>query len=243
MTINVVEKIDDLVKIRRALISVSDKTDLDFFVRGIYSVNPNLVIYSTGGTFSRLKEIISPIVGAESIGQLLRQVSDYTGQKELQGGLVKTLDWKIYLGLLTETYNKAHQADMAAAGAVPIDLLVNNLYPFNKTVAQPDVTFEKARGNIDIGGPAMLRAAAKNFHRVMVATEPRQYQAIIDELRANKGCSTLKTRYRLFRQAFDNTKGYDTGIVDYGLRVDYDQVIKCYNIQNPSQKKGGNTDD
>ena len=107
MTINVVSKIDDRVKVRHALISVSDKTGLEQLVPGLRQINPKIRIFSTGGTFNRLQEILG-----SAADQCLTQVSDYTGQPETQGGLVKTLDFRIYLGLLTETYNNAHQADL-----------------------------------------------------------------------------------------------------------------------------------
>ena len=143
MAINIVEKIDHLVPVRRVLMSVSDKSSLDTFVPELMAVNPDIKIFSTGGTYSRLREIL----GA-SAGLHLTQVSDYTGQPETQGGLVKTLDFKIYLGLLTETYNEAHQGDLKRTGSVPIDMVVVNLYPFKETIASPDVTVEKARQRI-----------------------------------------------------------------------------------------------
>ncbi len=144
-----VAKIDDSVKVKHVLVSVSDKSGLDEFIPKLLGINPDIRFFSTGGTFTRLREILK-----EKAGSCLRQVSDYTGQPETQGGLVKTLDFKIYLGLLTETYNSAHQADLKRTDAVPIDMVIVNLYPFKETIARPDVTVEQARGNIDIGGPA-----------------------------------------------------------------------------------------
>ncbi|MCA1787017.1 MAG: hypothetical protein LC657_13675, partial [Desulfobacteraceae bacterium] len=129
MAKNVVEKIDGLVKINTMLVSVSDKTGLEKLIPAMTALNPNLIILSTGGTFGRLQEILG-----ERADQHLHQVSDYTGQPETQGGLVKTLDFKIYLGLLTETYNEAHQADLERTGARPIDMVVANLYPFGQTI-------------------------------------------------------------------------------------------------------------
>ncbi len=107
MSINVVERIDDLVKIQNVLVSVSDKSGLDQFIPDLVEINPDIQIFSTGGTYGRISEILG-----ESAGATLTQVSDFTGQPETQGGLVKTLDFKIYLGLLTETYNDAHQGDL-----------------------------------------------------------------------------------------------------------------------------------
>ena len=114
MAMNIVDKIDRLVPVRHVLMSVSDKSGLDTFVPELMAVNPDLKIFSTGGTFARLKEILGPSADAH-----LTQVSDYTGQPETQGGLVKTLDFKIYLGLLTETYNEAHQGTLAAPPVCP----------------------------------------------------------------------------------------------------------------------------
>jgi phosphoribosylaminoimidazolecarboxamide formyltransferase/IMP cyclohydrolase len=145
----------------------------------------------------------------------LRQVSDYTGQPEMQGGLVKTLDFKIYLGLLSETDNAAHRADLERTGAAVIDMVVANLYPFEQTVAAARATLEDARANIDIGGPCMVRAAAKNFHRVAVLTDPSDYPAVTDELARQHGTLGLATRYRLAQKAFRLIARYDAAIADY----------------------------
>jgi phosphoribosylaminoimidazolecarboxamide formyltransferase/IMP cyclohydrolase len=179
MAMNVVSKIDNRVKVNHALISVSDKTGLENLVPALKRINPDLRIFSTGGTYQRIQEIL----GAAADG-CLTQVADYTGQPETQGGLVKTLDFRIYLGLLTETYNDAHQADLARTDSVAIDMVVVNLYPFKSTVARQDTTVENARGNIDIGGPCMIRAAAKNFIRVASVVDPADYGTIIDQLAA-----------------------------------------------------------
>ena len=158
----------------------------------------------------------------------LRQVSDYTGQPETQGGLVKTLDFKIYLSLLTETYNPEHAADLARTGAEPIDLVVVNLYPFTETVSRREVTPEQARANIDIGGPCMLRAAAKNFLRVAAVVDPADYGGLLAEMAAGGGALSLATRFRLAQKAFAATAEYDRAIAAYlgGLKVP--EVFACY---------------
>ena len=223
MTLNIVDKIDDPVSVRHVLISVSDKTGLEELVPRLREINPDVRFFSTGGTYKRLQEIL----GA-SADQSLTQVSDYTGQPETQGGLVKTLDFKIYLGLLTETYNDAHQSDLKRTDAVPIDMVVVNLYPFKSTIEQQGVTVEKARGNIDIGGPCMIRASAKNFIRVASVVDPADYKAIVEELAANSGCTSLKMRYRLACKAFDHTASYDTAIAAYLADKSEEQVSSCY---------------
>ena len=223
MAMNIVNRIDNSVGIRHVLISVSDKSGLDAFVPQLVTLNPDLKIFSTGGTFSRLQEIL----GASAESHLTR-VSEYTGQPETQGGLVKTLDFKIYLGLLTETYNDAHQDDLKRTSAVPIDMVVVNLYPFQETVSKADVTVEKARGNIDIGGPCMIRASAKNFIRVASVVNPADYAMILAELRSNQGALSLGMRFRLAQKAFEHTAVYDRAIADFlGMKALSD-VESCY---------------
>jgi len=223
MAINIVDKIDDQVKIRHILVSVSDKSGLDAFIPELVEINPELKIFSTGGTFARIKEILG-----NSAGDRLVQVSDYTGQPETQGGLVKTLDFKIYLGLLTETYNEAHQSDLKRTDGVSIDMVVVNLYPFKETIAKPDVTVEMARGNIDIGGPCMIRASAKNLIRVASVVDPGDYAGIVSELRTNQGALTLDLRFRLAQKAFDHTAAYDRTIADFLKSKSGDDVKACY---------------
>ncbi|MDP6490875.1 MAG: hypothetical protein QGG69_03765, partial [Kiritimatiellia bacterium] len=158
-------------------------------------------------------------------------VSSYTGQPEMQGGLVKTLDFKIYLGLLSETYNEAHARDLERTGGVALDMVVVNLYPFKDTVAKPDVTPEMARTNIDIGGPCMVRASAKNFLRVASVTDPADYAEILAELQARDGCISLQRRFELARKAFAHTAAYDTAIAGYFGGLDVATIGGGYQVQ------------
>lgn len=211
---NIVERVDDWLKIDRVLVSVSDKSGLDSFIPALIDINPEVQFYSTGGTF----KAIAGILGPERADIHLTLISDYTGQPETQGGLVKTLDFKIYLGLLTETYNEAHQRDMARAEAVALDMVVVNLYPFEATVAREGVTVEEARANIDIGGPCMLRAAAKNYLRVAPVVDPADYPALIKALTAEEahhGMLNLEQRFELARKAFAHTAAYDRAICGF----------------------------
>jgi phosphoribosylaminoimidazolecarboxamide formyltransferase / IMP cyclohydrolase len=227
MAMNIVEKIDDRVHVKHVLISVSDKSGLETFVPRLLTINPDMRILSTGGTFARLREILG-----SRADDCLMQVADYTGQPETQGGLVKTLDFKIYLGLLTETYNDAHRSDLQRTGAVPIDLVVVNLYPFRETVAKAGITPEQARGNIDIGGPCMIRAAAKNFIRVAAVVDPGDYGNIADEMTADDGSTSLALRYQLARKAFAHTAEYDTAVAGYLGAVDITTVQATYRRQD-----------
>jgi phosphoribosylaminoimidazolecarboxamide formyltransferase / IMP cyclohydrolase len=222
MSVNFVQRIDDGVKVQNVLASVSDKTGLDRLVPALVKINPAVRIYSTGGTFTALQQLL----GAGS--KNLVSVSDYTGQPEMQGGLVKTLDFKIYLGLLSETYNPAHADDLKRTQGVAIDMVVVNLYPFVQTVAKPDATPEKARANIDIGGPCMVRASAKNFLRVASVTDPADYDGVIRELEASRGVLSLKTRFGLSQKAFAHTAAYDTAIAAYLRGKSFDDVKACY---------------
>lgn len=237
---NIVNKIDGNVKINHVLISVSDKTGLDVLVPGLVAINPGVKIYSTGGTYKKINEILKDSTSVKTtVGEqrmlstaqhTLIQVSAYTGQPEMQGGLVKTLDFKIYLGLLSETYNDAHKEDLQRTGAVAIDMVVSNLYPFSATIAQPDVTPEKARANIDIGGPCMVRASAKNFLRVASVTDPGEYEHILSELNKSGGYLSLQTRQKLAAKAFTHTAQYDKGISDYFNGIDFKEIESCYTI-------------
>ena len=209
--VNIVQKVDNWVDIRHVLLSVSDKTDLEVLIPGLMAVNRTISFYSPGGRYARSSGILDPM----STAQHLMQVSDYTGQPETQGGLVKTLDFKIYLGLLTETYNEAHRADLARTTAIPIDMVVVNLYPFQETIAREGVTVEEARANIDIGGPCMLRAAAKNYLRVTPIVDPADYAPLLSKLRANRGALDLTTRFEYARKAFAHTANYDAAISAY----------------------------
>jgi len=228
MAVNIVEQSDDTVRVDHVLISVSDKTGLDSFIPGLIRINSGLTLYSTGGTYQALRKIL----GEADASQYLVQVSDYTGQPEMQGGLVKTLDFKIYLGLLSETYNHAHENDLKRVNGIKFDMVVVNVYPFAQTVAAPGVTPEQARANIDIGGPCMVRAAAKNFLRVASVTNPADYGRILSELKQSGGTLSLKTRFELAKKAFAHTAGYDTAIAGYLAESDFKAVKDCYTIMN-----------
>ena len=223
MIINFVERVDDLLPVKNILVSVSDKTGIDRFIPDLVKINPQIRIFSTGGTFGRLREILG-----DAHASRLMQVSDYTGQPETQGGLVKTLDFKIYLGLLSETYNDAHQGDLKRTNSVPIDMVGVNLYPFKETISKSDVTVEQARGNIDIGGPCMIRASAKNYIRVASVVDPADYDRILSVLKANRGATSLDLRFRLARKAFAHTAVYDRTSADFLAAKAIDDVKNCY---------------
>ncbi len=189
--------------IRRALISVSNKTGIVEFARRLRRFDVEII--STGGTARVLRE-----AGIE-----VRDISDVTGFPEMLDGRVKTLHPRIHGALLALRDNPEHQSAMDEQGIEPIDLVVVNLYPFEQTVAREGVTLDEAIEQIDIGGPAMVRSSAKNFHEVAVLVSPGLYRKVADELQINRGALLLSTRARLARLAFLQTAKYDRAIVHY----------------------------
>ncbi len=192
-----------MVKIKRAILGVYDKTDIVEFAKALGNFGAELL--STGGTARTLK----------AGGVTVREVSDYTGFPEMMDGRVKTLHPKIHGGLLAMRDNETHMKEAKDNGVGMIDMVVVNLYPFEATIAKPDVTLEDAIENIDIGGPTMIRAAAKNFKYVAVVTNVGQYQSILDEMEKNDGCLSLETRFELAKAVFELTSHYDTAITGY----------------------------
>ncbi|MCL2704928.1 MAG: hypothetical protein FWE72_01830 [Spirochaetaceae bacterium] len=225
MSLNIVSEIDNNIKIKNVIISVSDKRNLDYFAQKLIKNNPDIKIYSTGGTYKYLTDI-----GGIKEGENLISISNYTRQPEMQGGLVKTLDFRIYIGILSEKYNIEHKKDIERTSSVEFDMVVVNLYPFDNVIKKDEVTPEEARSNIDIGGPCMLRASAKNFHRVASVCDPSEYEAIIKEMEENSGQLSLETRFKLSCSAFDHTASYDTTIAKYLASINAANFKKYYNI-------------
>ena len=193
----------DLVKIKRALISLSDKTGAVEFARELTSLGVEII--STGGTAKTLRES----------GIDVKDVSEVTGFPEMMDGRVKTLHPKIHGAFLALRDKSDHIASMNEHGIEPIDLVVINLYPFEETVAKNGVSLEEAVENIDIGGPAMIRSASKNWRSVAVVTDPRLYGGIVEELKEKDGSLSLVTRQRLATLAYTRTASYDLAISSY----------------------------
>ena len=190
-------------KIERAIISVTDKSGIVEFAKSLSELG--VQILSTGGTARALRE------GGISV----TDISDYTGFPEMMDGRVKTLHPKVHGGLLGLRDNPEHVEMMKAHGIKTIDMVVVNLYQFEKTVAKEGVTLEEAIENIDIGGPSMLRSSAKNFRHVTVIIDPADYEVVLREMKKTGGETTLKTRFRLARKVFQLTHQYDGAISEY----------------------------
>jgi phosphoribosylaminoimidazolecarboxamide formyltransferase/IMP cyclohydrolase len=193
----------DLCKIHRALLSVNDKTGLIDLARVLAGLQVELI--STGGTRKALSEAGLPVL----------DISDVTGFPEILDGRVKTLHPRVHGGILATRDNPQHQATLEKQGIDLIDLVVCNLYPFETTLARPGSSHEDIIENIDIGGPSMVRSAAKNYHDVAIVTDPSQYPAVIEELRVNNGALSLQTREGLAAAAFARTAAYDSAISTY----------------------------
>jgi len=187
-------------KIRRALISVSDKKGLEELGKTLQDLG--IEILSTGGTARELSGRGIPV----------REASQFTGFPEMLAGRVKTLHPKVHGGILARRANKEHDRAVKNYGLEYIDMVVVNLYPFETAAAKPNVSEEELIENIDIGGPTMIRAAAKNFEDVAVVVSPDDYSTLMEELRANQGSLPRETRFRLARTAFAHTAAYDAAI-------------------------------
>jgi AICAR transformylase/IMP cyclohydrolase PurH len=194
----------DLVPVKRALISVSDKTGLDAFATALVK-EFNVELISTGGTAKYLR----------GLGLSVKDVSDVTGFPEMMDGRVKTLHPMVHGGLLALRDHPEHAAAMKQHGIQPIDLVCINLYPFEQTIAKPGVTFDEAIENIDIGGPSMVRSAAKNHRYVLVVTSPERYEKVLGDLRKHNGSSCAQHRRKMAQLAFAQTARYDRMIADY----------------------------
>ncbi len=194
-------------KIQRAILSVTDKTGLADFARKLSGMGVDLI--STGGTAKLLRDS----------GIAVKDISEVTGFPEMLDGRVKTLHPKVHGGILHRREDASHRAAVAEHGIQPIDMVVVNLYAFEKTAAKPGVHFEELIENIDIGGPSMIRSAAKNFHDVAVVTSPSDYAAIAEEMSKSGGTLSPETKWRLAQKAFATTAAYDSAIASTLERV------------------------
>ncbi len=229
-------------KVQRAILSVTDKTGLVEFARQLAALHVELI--STGGTAKLLRES----------GIAVKDISDLTGFPEMLDGRVKTLHPKVHGGILHRRDNPSHRAAVAEHGILPVDMVVVNLYAFEKTAAKPGVHFEEIIENIDIGGPSMIRSAAKNFQDVAVVTSPADYPALGEEMSKSGGELSLETKWKLAQKAFATTAAYDSAIASTletipasfkiepalgfpsTLRLHFDKVMDLRYGENPHQK-------
>ncbi|MBX9638013.1 MAG: bifunctional phosphoribosylaminoimidazolecarboxamide formyltransferase/IMP cyclohydrolase [Nitrosomonas sp.] len=202
--------------IKYALISVSDKTGIIELAQKL--IQQGITILSTGGTATLLQQAGINVI----------EVGDYTGFPEMLDGRVKTLHPKIHAGILARNDLPDHQLALEQAAIPNIELVIVNLYPFKQTIANPDCSFEDAIENIDIGGPTMVRAAAKNYRKVAIVTDPHDYLPLSQELAENNGSISLTTRFQLAQKAFTHTASYDSAISNYLTALDSDYQHKDF---------------
>ncbi len=230
-------------KVQRAILSVTDKTGLVEFARELQKMGVELV--STGGTAKLVREAGIPV----------KDISELTGFPEMLDGRVKTLHPKVHSGILHRRANAEHRATVAQHGIPPVDMVVVNLYAFEKTAAKPGVAFEEIIENIDIGGPSMIRSAAKNFEDVAVVTSPADYAPIAEEMKSQGGAVSRETKWKLAQKAFATTAAYDSAIASTlerlspegttegksdgfpaVLRLNYKKVMDLRYGENPHQR-------
>jgi phosphoribosylaminoimidazolecarboxamide formyltransferase/IMP cyclohydrolase len=231
-----IHQVVGLIKPEHILVSVFDKNGLDELVRGVLEVNPAARFYSTGGTGKKIIEILGDQSGRNYVS-----VEDFTGAPEMEGGLVKTLHPKIHAGLLAERGNPAHEeylyktlAEMGGSPGVYFDIFVGNLYPFTSVISKEGTTSETARVNIDIGGPAMTMASAKNWHSIAVLTSATQYPGFIQSLKKQNGNTGLEQRFKLATEAMKTIGEYRTAIGNYFAALDFGKDVKPFlNIRQP----------
>jgi phosphoribosylaminoimidazolecarboxamide formyltransferase/IMP cyclohydrolase len=202
--------------IKYTLISVSDKTGIIELAQKL--IQHGITILSTGGTAKLLQQAGINVI----------EVGDYTGFPEMLDGRVKTLHPKIHAGILARNDLPDHQLALEQASIPNIELVIVNLYPFKQTIANPDCSFEDAIENIDIGGPTMVRAAAKNYRKVAIVTDPQDYLPLSQELEENSGSISLATRFQLAQKAFTHTASYDSAISNYLTALDSDYQHKDF---------------
>ncbi|HLC52396.1 MAG TPA: hypothetical protein VJI98_04090 [Candidatus Nanoarchaeia archaeon] len=227
-------KVKDLIQVQHVLLSVFDKDRLDQLVNGLVAINPDVKFYSTGGTGKKITEVLGPMAADNYIS-----VESFTGAPEMQGGLVKTLHPKIHAGLLAERGNHEHERYLRETMSEPtgikgvyFDLAVVNLYPFEKVAAKPGVTPEEARGNIDIGGPTMIMAAAKNWPSVAAVVRPMDYNKVLERIMEERG-TTAEMRFGLAQIAMQEVGRYRTANARHFSNLLYEtDVAPTLNFEN-----------
>ncbi len=217
----------DRIKPAHVLVSVFAKNGLEVLVPGLLRKNPEIMFYSTGGTEKKIQELLG-----EKFEKNYKSVESFTGAPEMEGGLVKTLHPKIHAGLLAERGNPAHieylekiLSIFGKGSGAYFDVLVSNLYPFPEVVSREDATAEMARINIDIGGPGMTMAGAKNWHSVAVLTDPDQYEGFLDCCNEHDGATTAQIRFALAQKAFMAVGEYRMAIGEYFSGLNYDEDV------------------
>jgi phosphoribosylaminoimidazolecarboxamide formyltransferase/IMP cyclohydrolase len=217
------KKYEDLVKVRNVIVSTADKRGLGDLATRLVDLSPQVRFYATGGTHAVVREALGP-----RAAQRVVEMNRYTTQPVTHAGLARTIDFKIYIGLLADPFNPVHVLDLSSAGAAFFDMVISNVHLHSDLLAAGEPEVEVARSNIDIGGPGMIRAGVRNFLRVAVLSDPDDYARVLDHLREHGGATTLDLRLELARKAFRLLSRNDAAIADYLDRLDGAAVRAAY---------------
>ena len=210
-----VRKIEDLVKVRNVIVSTADKRGLAEFAPKLVKICPQVRFYATGGTYAVLRESLGDMAA-----QRVVEMTRYTTQPITHSGLARTIDFKIYIGLLADPFNKVHVQDLSSAGAAFFDIVISSVHLYADLAAEGEPLPEDLRANIDIGGPGMIRAGVRNFLRVAVVVDPDDYGRVLEHITENGGKTDLELRLELARKAFRLMAKNDTALAEYFERLD-----------------------
>lgn len=217
------KKFEDLVKVRNVIVSTADKRGLGELAVRLVEINPQVRFYATGGTYSVVREAL----GAKA-AQRVVEMNRYTTQPVTHAGLARTIDFKIYIGLLADPFNPVHVLDLSSAGAAFFDMVISNVHLHSSLSEGREPGVEDVRSTIDIGGPGMIRAGVRNFLRVAVLSDPDDYTRVLDHVREHGGATSLDLRIELARKAFRLLSRNDESIADYLDRLEVGAVRASY---------------
>ncbi len=214
---------EDLVSVRNVIVSTADKRGLEEFAPRLVELCPQVRFYATGGTFALLKECLGPLAA-----QRLVEMTRYTTQPITHAELARTIDFKIYIGLLADPFNPTHVQDLSSAGAAFFDVVISNVHLYEDLIYEGDPDPETVRGAIDIGGPGMIRAGVRNYLRVATIVDPDDYNGFLDHIESNDGQSRLNLRLDLARKAFHLIAKNDSELAEYFGRLDVETLKDVY---------------
>lgn len=218
-----IRKIEDLVQVRNVIVSAADKRGLAEFAPQLVEICPQVRFYATGGTYAVLREALGDMAA-----QRVVEMNRYTTQPITHAGLARTIDFKIYIGLLADPFNPIHVQDLSSAGAAFFDIVLSNVHLYSDLAPEGEPLPEELRSNIDIGGPGMIRAGVRNYLRVAVVVDPDDYGLLLEHIKTNEGKTDLALRLELARKAFKLIAKNDTALAEYFGRLDRETLFEHY---------------
>lgn len=218
-----ITKFEDLVPVRNIIVTCADKRGLDEFAPKLVKICPQVRFYATGGTFQVLKDALGHLAS-----QRVVEMNRYTTQPVTHAGLARTIDFKLYIGLLADPFNPIHVQDLSSSGAAFFDTVISNVHLYDDMVEAGEIDPETVRMNIDIGGPGLLRAAVRNYLRVSAVVDPGDYERILNHIEENEGKTKLDLRIELARKAFQLISRNDTQLAQYFDELNIDMLREHY---------------